>query len=164
MANPLTPEQLLTLLAEAPRRLMAAAAAVSPALLRAAPGPDEWSADDILAHLRACSDTWGGYIRRILAKDHPTFRAVNPRTWIDQTDYPDLAFHPSLRAYTAQRAELLSLLRSLPPAGWSRSATVTGVGKPLELTVQSYADRLAVHERSHLKQIERTITAIASRM
>ena len=35
----------------------------------------------------------------------------------------------------------------------SRVATVTGVGRVLEPTVLSYAERLVVHERSHIKQI-----------
>ncbi|HJT59897.1 MAG TPA: hypothetical protein VJ761_25540 [Ktedonobacteraceae bacterium] len=35
----------------------------------------------------------------------------------------------------------------------SRVATVTGVGTVLEPTVLSYAERLVVHERSHIKQI-----------
>ena len=52
----------------------------------------------VLAHLRACADVWGNYIRTIIAEDRPQFRAVSPRTWIKQTDYPDLAFRPSLGA------------------------------------------------------------------
>jgi hypothetical protein len=39
-----------------------------PAELLATPGPDEWSANDVLAHLRACSDVWGGHIAAILQK------------------------------------------------------------------------------------------------
>ena len=155
MTNPLTIEQLLALLAAAPQRIAASVASLSPRQLRISPGLDEWSANDILAHLRACSDMWGGYMRRILAEDHPTFKAVNPRTWIDQTDYLTQAFRPSFEAYAAQRADLLTILTPLPPEAWSRSATVTGVGTPLELTVRSYAGRLAVHERSHVHQIER---------
>ena len=60
-------------------------------------------------------------------------RAVNPRTWITQTDYLELEFRPSLRAFAVQRAALLAVLEALPPDGWSRAATVTGAGKTLEL-------------------------------
>ncbi len=83
------------------------------------------------------------------------FRAVNPRTWINQTDYPQLEFAPSLAAYTAQREALLAVLESLPPEAWLRGATVKGAGKTLRRTVLSYAEWLANHERSHLKQIAR---------
>jgi hypothetical protein len=151
----LTSERILALLAAAPPRLAALTAYLTPAHLRSAPAPDEWSANDVLAHLRACGDMWGACIMAMLAEDRPTLRAINPRAWIKQTNYLKLEFRPSLRAFTTQRAELLAILQPLPPEGWSRSATVTGAGKPLERTVQFYAEWLASHERPHIKQIER---------
>jgi hypothetical protein len=158
----LTIEQALTLLEATPPRLAALTDGHAPAQLRTAPGLDEWSANDVLAHLRACADMWGGYIMAILAEDTPTLRAVNPRTWIEQTNYRELDFRPSLQAFTTQRAELLAMLKPLPAAGWSRSATITGAGKPLTLTVLSYAQRLARHERPHVKQIERIVAGLDS--
>src|SRR5690349_7827376 len=98
---------------------------------------------------------WGNCIAEMIAHDHPTLRAINPRTWIDKTDYREQAFQPSLQAFTTQRTELLAVLEPLAPAGWSRAATVTGAGKVLERTVLFYAQWLAEHERPHLKQIER---------
>lgn len=158
----LTIEQALTLLEATPPRLAALTDGHAPAQLRTAPGLDEWSANDVLAHLRACADMWGKYIMTMLAEDTPTLRAVNPRAWIKQTNYRELDFQPSLHAFATQRAELLAVLKPLPAAGWSRSATVTGAGKPLTLTVLSYVQRLALHERPHIKQIERIITALNS--
>ena len=158
----LTIEQVLTLLEATPPRLAALTGGMTPAQLRATPAPDEWSANDVLAHLRACADMWGGYIMAMLAEDTPTLRAVNPRTWIEQTNYRELDFRPSLRAFTTQRADLLALLKPLPAEGWSRSAIVTGAGKPLTLTVLSYAQRLARHERPHVKQIERIVIGLTS--
>jgi hypothetical protein len=156
----LTPEQILILLAATPQRLAALTADLSPAQLHTRPTPDEWSANDVLAHLRACADVWGNCIVAIIAQDRPTLRAVNPRTWIKQTDYLDLEFQPSLRAFTGQRADLLAALEALPPEGWSCAATVTGAGKPLERTVLFYAQWLARHERPHIKQIERIVNTV----
>ncbi|MBP8948927.1 MAG: DinB family protein [Candidatus Promineofilum sp.] len=152
--------QLLALLAAAPPRMAELTAELSPAQLRTAPTPDEWSATDILAHLRACADIWGDCIARILAEDEPTFRAVNPRTWIEQTDYPQLEFAPSLAAFAEQRAALLAVLEPLPPEAWLRAATVKGAGRTLRRTVFSYADWLASHEQSHVKQIARLAKAM----
>jgi hypothetical protein len=98
---------------------------------------------------------WGGYIMTMLSQDKPTLRAINPRTWIKQTDYPEQPFKTSLSAFTKQRNDLLATLEPLRPKDWSRSATITGAGKPLVLTMLSYAQRLAEHERPHLKQIAR---------
>jgi hypothetical protein len=147
-----TIEQVLTLLAETPSRLEALTAGLERAQLQTAPN-DEWSANDVLAHLRACADVWGGCIATIIAEERPTLRAVNPRTWITRTDYRELEFQPSLRAFAAQRAALLAVLELLPPDGWLRAATVTGAGKALERTVLFYARWLAEHERPHVKQI-----------
>jgi hypothetical protein len=156
----LTSEQVLTLLASTLPRLAALTADLTPGQLRTAPGDGEWSAADVLAHLRACADVWGGCIATMIAEDHPALRAVNPRTWIKQTDYRDLEFRPSLDAFAAQRAELLAILEPLPHETWSRVATVTGAGKVLERTVLSYAQRLARHEQPHVKQIERIVTVL----
>jgi len=60
-----------------------------------------------------------------------------------------------------QREELLSLLKPLSPAGWSRAATVIRAGKTLEETTLSYADRLASHELEHVEQIERAAEAVS---
>ena len=176
----LTIEQILAMLAEAPPRLAALTTGLAPAQLRTSPGQGEWSAVGVLAHLRACADVWGSYIERILTEDRPTIRAVKPLIWIKETDYPklefqpsrhaftkhkpttwikqteylELDFQPSLQAFTKQRADLLAVLEALAPEDWSRAATITGGGKPREESVFSYARRLALHERPHVKQIE----------
>ena len=153
-------EQILTLLAEAPPRIAALTAGLSPAQLHTAPNPGEWSANDVLAHLRACSDVWGHCIVAMIAADTPTLRAVNPRTWIKKTDYLELEFRPSLRSFATQRANLLAVLSPLPHEGWSRAARVSGAGKVLERTVLFYAQWMARHERQHVKQIARIVNTM----
>jgi hypothetical protein len=155
--RPLTLEQMLTMLAATPSRLAGLSEGLSPAQLVAPPKPGEWSARDVLAHLRACSDMWGKYIGEILSEDRPTIKAVNPTTWIKKTDHREQEFKPSLQAFTAQRAGLLAVLKPLEPEAWSRMAMVTGAGKPRERTVYTYAQWLANHEQSHLRQVERIV-------
>lgn len=116
--TPRTVEQILTMLAATPARLAGLTEGLSPVQLVAPPEPGEWSARDVLAHLRACADMWGRYIVVILSEDRPTFKAVNPTTWIKQTDYREQEFQPSLQAFTAQRAELLAVLKPLAPEAW----------------------------------------------
>jgi hypothetical protein len=151
--TPLTIDQVLTRLAEQPKEIAALTANLPRARLHRAPSGGEWSVNDVLAHLRSCGDMWGKYMATIIAEDRPTIRAMNPRTWIKKTNYPELDFAPSFRAFTKQRAELLALLRPLPKSAWSRTALVTGAGRPRERTVFEYAQWLANHERTHVKQI-----------
>lgn len=153
-------EQILSMLESGPPRLTATTAGLAPALLQLPPSPGEWSANDVLAHLRSCADVWGNCIDTILTQKAPTIRAINPRTWINSTDYLEQDFRPSLRAFTSQRTALLKLLESLPKKSWARQATVTVAGKALERTVHFYAQWLATHERPHIKQIERIADAV----
>jgi DinB superfamily len=161
--TPLTIDQLLTQLADQPKAIAALTEGLPRARLHRSPSRGEWSLNDVLAHLRSCGDMWGKYIATIIDEDRPTIRAMNPTTWIKSTNYPELEFAPSFRAFTKQRAELLALLRPLPKAGWSRSATVTGAGAPRERTVLEYARWLANHERSHLRQIASIVDGSARR-
>ncbi len=159
----LTIEQILSLLAEHPRRIAAVTTGLAPARLRTPPHPEEWSANEVLAHLRSCADVWGNCMALIIAEHGATIRAVNPRTWIHDTDYLEQEFQPSFQVFAAQRAVLLDFLKSLAPDAWSRAATITGAGKPLVRTVQSYAQWLATHERPHVKQIERIAKVVSDR-
>lgn len=150
----LTVKQILSLLAAGPSRIAEATSGLTETQLHTAPGADEWSANEVLAHLRSCADVWGNCMTTIINRDAQTIRAINPRTWIRSTDYLEQKFRPSLQAFTAQRARLLTVLEPLSTKTWSYSATITGAGKPLERTVLFYAQWMATHERPHLKQIQ----------
>ena len=115
-------QQVLDQLRSTPLRLSELTAGVAPELLRTPPSPDEWSANEVLAHLRACSDRWGEPATRIVEED--------------------------------------AVLDPLQPDDWQRTGTLVGAGKPMSLTVHSYADRLARHERAHIKQVARTVAAL----
>ena len=152
----MTIEQILSILRDTPDRLSDLTRGLTEAQMHASPEPGEWSVTEIAAHLRSCADVWGEAIETIVVTDHPTIRAVSPTTWIHSTDYPKLAFASSLQAFSTQRDRLLALLERLPANDWSRTATVLGAGRPLELTTHSYASRLARHEPTHWRQVAKT--------
>src|SRR5574341_1459385 len=104
MSRTMSIEQVVTLLREAPSRISAMTSSLTPDQLRTSPGPGEWSANEVLAHIRACADVRGGAIHTILDEDTPTIRAMDPRRWMRETDYLDQDFRTSLEAFTAQRA------------------------------------------------------------
>lgn len=158
--QPLSAGQILSILHETPDRLGVLTESLTEAQLHTRPEPEEWSVTEIVAHLRACSDVWGDAIRSMVASSHPTIRAVSPTTWIERTNYRQLEFAMTLQAFRVQRRTLLALLDPLPAQGWKRSATVVGGGAPLELTVHSYANRLARHERTHWRQVAKTVGAV----
>ena len=153
---PAETEKLLNLLAETPHRIAAVSRELENVRLHFKADEKAWSANDILAHLRACADVWGKSIMTMLIEDQPTFRYVSPRTWIRKTNYPDLEFQASFQAFTQQRAELLKVLKSLTLEDWSRAALIDG----REQTVFSYAQRMTQHEHEHCEQIEALLKSI----
>jgi len=151
----LSVDEIMAILPETPRRIATVTDGLTPAELRGAPGPEAWSINDVLAHLRACDDVLGGSILRIVAEDAPTWRRLSPRTWIGKTDYPEWEFAPAFTAFREQRNELLKVLEPLPPTGWDRFAMVTERDGKIEArTALYYGDWLAEHERQHWTHLE----------
>ena len=71
----MTVEQILTALAEGPPRIAENTVGLTRAQLHAAPAPGEWSANEVLAHLRSCADVWGDCMREMLK-----LHGVGPRS------------------------------------------------------------------------------------
>jgi hypothetical protein len=154
----LTVDQIMALLEATAPRIAELTSSLKPAQLQL-PSEGEWSANDVLAHLRACADVWGGCMISIF-EGARTLRAVNPLTWIEKTDYRSQSFTPSLRSFARQRAELLEVLRPTPRADWLRTVTVTGAGAPLKRDALFYGRWMAGHERAHIKQIAKMASAL----
>jgi hypothetical protein len=153
-------EEILSRLETGPARIASLTEGLTETQLHTPPSDAEWSANDVLAHLRSCNDVWGGYIKRMVAEDLPTVRVISPRNYIRRTDYLTLDFAPSLEAFTKARAELMALLRSLPSEAWQRTCIATGAGRPNPTSVHDNGDRLARHERPHLRQIEAIVRSL----
>lgn len=163
MPPPLTPQHAVELLAAMPPRIAALTADLAPDQLVAAPAPGEWSVNELIAHLRANADVWGGHIERILREDRPTWRRVSPRGWLTKSGYAAWPFPDSFEAYAAQRTDLLAVLEPLAPASWERAAVVReSGGRVIERSVLFYATSLANHEQVHLGQIADTVRVVAA--
>jgi hypothetical protein len=150
---------LLRLLADTPGRLEALSRGMGDDRLQRPQNEGAWSANEILAHLRACADVWGDSIRSMIECDRPKLRYVSPRTWIRKTSYTSQPFSESLRELTIQRNDLVRALSALDPADWARGATFTGTTRGREQTILSYVRRIVAHELEHCEQVEATLKA-----
>ena len=151
-------DELLRALADTPRHVDALTRDLRDDRLQRRPGPEAWPANEILAHLRACADVWGGSIAKMIEQDHPTSRYVSPRTYIRKTSYATLPFRQSLAAFRAQRDDLVRTLTALDLAGWARGATFTGTTRGREATILGYVRRLVAHEHEHREHLAATLT------
>jgi hypothetical protein len=154
----MTVDQVIGQLEVTAPRIAELTAGLSPMQLHL-PSDGDWSANDVLAHLRACADVWGGSMSSII-EGETALRAVNPLTWIEKTDYRSLDFTRSLRSFGRQRAKLLDVLRPAARGDWLRTVTVTGAGAPLKRDALFYGRWMAGHERAHLKQIAKMASAL----
>jgi DinB superfamily len=156
-------DETLTALAETPSRLAAATRGVSAAALAAPLQPGEWSGVEILAHLRACADLWGANALAMAQGRDADIRTTDPESWPKRSAYLKLSFAGSLRALARQRAQLLGVLEPLAREEWTRTITVLTWGQQYPRNVLFYADRIAGHERSHCRHLERLFLGRARR-
>ncbi len=87
--DPTDIDYLLFLLDQTPKRIESVSLKCEIEKLYFKLNEEDWSVNDILAHLRTCADVWGNHIAIMITQDHPTLRYVSPRTWIKKTNYPD---------------------------------------------------------------------------
>ena len=155
-------EEIMAILETTVPRLAELTESLTAEQLHAPPEPGSWSVNDVLAHLRACDDVLGGAARRIIAEDHPRWRAMSPRTWQRKSGYHDLEFKQAFDAFVAGRAALLEVLGPLPREAWERTAAVSVPPRMVyERSVHYYGDWLAEHERGHLTSLPRIIAAVS---
>jgi hypothetical protein len=147
-------QAVLKALGDTPRRLTEITRGSPVDALTRRPSAGEWSAAEIVNHLRANAGVWGSTIARMLAEDDPTIRYVSPRGIMKKPEY-QCGFAEALARFSADRKNLLATLKPLPGSGWSRSATFTGVSaKRSRATVLDYAENIASHEALHIVQVE----------
>jgi hypothetical protein len=155
MADCEKPDEVVRALGETVGRIAAAVRGPARAL-----EAGEWTAGEILAHLRGCADVWPETIAAMLNAEEPELPLRAPREWARKMGYARLDFEPSFRAFAAQRAALLDLLSGLPAAAWERGALIGG----RRHTVLSQARRLALHEQAHCEQLEARLEGGARRV
>src|SRR5215472_2418043 len=103
-------DEALNLLQSTPQRIAEITSDLSRNEFDTPEARGKWSANEVLAHLRACADVWGACIERIVAEDVPMIRALSPRSWIKKTNHLEQKFPASLGAFKRQRIKLLATL------------------------------------------------------
>src|SRR5262245_16448562 len=126
--------ELIARLAATPARIAQAISGWAEAQLRAAPVDSEWSAAEILAHLRASDDILAARIHMILARDDPPMPSFDDRRWAEVAGYAQADVRTSLEAFRLRRAELVEMLRRAAPGDWERTGVHEERG-PLTLSV-----------------------------
>jgi len=124
---------------------------ISDAELDARPGPDEWSAREIIHHLADSEMTSAIRLRKLLAEDEPTIQGYDEPEFARRLHY-ERPLEGSLLAFKGARESTASLLGVLSESDWSRSGTHTESGP---YSVETWLQIYAAHGHDHADQIRR---------
>lgn len=144
-------DELLFRLSDVPLRIARAVEGYNETALHTASVEGEWSAADILAHMRA-SDAIVAYRAYVLlTRDNPTLLAYDERHWAEVARYVESNFRSSLALYALHRAEMVNMLRHTNLEDWQRAGLHEERGPVSLLDVVT---SLVEHEEEHCAQLE----------
>ena len=142
---------LLNRLAGIPARIVRAVATRSAIDKDLGSSNGEWSAPQILAHLRASDDILAHRLYAILTRDNPVLPAYDERRWAEIAGYPHADFELSLKVFTLRRDELVTMLRQISVEDWQRLGQHEIKGA---MSMFQVATSLLEHEEEHSVQLE----------
>ena len=138
--------------------------------------PDEknWSAEEIVCHLRDVDELFQVRFHTILAlpespilvfgadaEDLAAWRIggavghpLDPDRWAEDRQYRRADPGAALAAFERRRREITTLLRGLAPGEWARGGIHLRHGR---LSLAEWAARLAAHDDNHLAQLRRAL-------
>jgi hypothetical protein len=138
------------------------------------PDASNWSAKEILCHLRDVEELFQLRFHTIVALDEPRIlvlgatpdalapwrigdsipHPLDPDRWVDDRQYLRNDARLALAAFRRRRAEVLTLLESLSASEWQRGGIHLGRGR---LTLGDWVASLAGHDDNHLDQFHRAL-------
>lgn len=166
-------ERRLERLDRTPGDLAAPMRGRSDADLSRRPDAKNWSAKEIVCHLRDIEEVCMIRFRTMLAMDEPKVLAVgamptnpvewgitgpdlplDPDRWAEERQYLHNDLAPALAAFRRRREESLGFLRKLTPEQWQRGCSHPTLGR---VTFADWAALMAAHDDNHLTQLKRAL-------
>ena len=166
--------QRLACLGHTPEDLVAAMRGQSDTTLSCRPGARDWSAKEVVCHLRDIEEQFILRFRTMLAMDDPTFLTLgdmpphlsawgltagdglplDPDLWAEERQYLRHDTGAALDAFGRRRAETLAFLHKLTPAQWQRGNIHLTLGR---MTFDDWITLIAVHDANHVAQLQRAL-------
>jgi hypothetical protein len=138
------------------------------------PDGHNWSAKEIVCHLRDVEELFQIRFHTVVALDEPRIlvlgasandlaawriggsigHPLDPGRWAQERQYLRNDTREALTALRRRRAEVLMLLQSLSPAEWQRGGVHLSRGR---LTLGDWVASLAAHDDNHVDQLCRAL-------
>jgi len=132
----------------------AAIKGVSDARLSKRPDDKNWSAREVVCHVRDTEESFITRFQAILAMDEPRFPPVEPDRWAVDRQYTRNDVAEAIAAFRTRREETLRFLRGLKPEQWERSGIHATRGR---MTLKDFVELMAWHDDNHLDQLKRAL-------
>jgi uncharacterized damage-inducible protein DinB len=127
---------------------------VSDAQLTKRPDPKNWSAKEVVCHVRDIEESFMMRFLSIMAMDDPKFLPVEPDRWAVERQYQRNDVQEALAALKTRREETLRFLRGLKPEQWERGGIHATRGR---MTIKDFVELMAWHDDNHLDQLKRAL-------
>ena len=171
-------KQRLARLERTPEELTTAIRDQTETTLSRRPNTRNWSAKEVVCHLRDIEEQFILRFRTMLAMDDPKFLTLgdmppnlsewgleegddlplNPDRWAEERQYLRHDTDAALCAFGKRRAETLTFLRKLAPEQWQRGSLHTTLGR---MTFSDWVALIAAHDDNHLNQLQRALAGRA---
>ena len=120
--------------------------------LDARPGPEEWSAREVVHHMADSEMTSAVRLRRLIAEDAPTIQGYDQEEYAQRLFYAERPIEASVEAVAAARRTTAEILARLDEEQWARGGTHTESGP---YGVEAWLEIYAAHAHDHADQIRR---------
>jgi FMN phosphatase YigB (HAD superfamily) len=155
--NFITPNSLLAVLRSTPAALSTLCRKFNVDLEKR-PMPEEWSASEVLCHLRDVdAEVNLPRLQKVVNENNPFLPGQDTDPWADARQYCLQDGLQALSDFTQARLELLRLLENLPQGGWNLQARHAIFG-PTNLT--ELVNIIAGHDILHVQQVYKAIHLI----
>jgi len=124
------------------------------AVLSRRPDGKNWSAKEVVCHIRDTEESFMARFQTIMAMDEPTFLPVEPDRWAADRQYLRNDGAEALETFRTRRDESLKFLLGLPPDQWERGGIHATRGR---MTIKDFVALMAWHDDNHLDQLRRAL-------
>jgi uncharacterized damage-inducible protein DinB len=132
----------------------AAITGVPDAALGKRPDATNWSAKEVICHIRDTEESFMARFETVLAMDEPKFPLVEPDRWAADRQYLRNDAAEALATFRARRDESLKFLLGLRPEQWERGGIHATRGR---MTLKDFVGLMAWHDDNHLDQCKRAL-------
>ena len=117
-------------------------------------GDEDWTAKEVVAHLRDCEEFRLLRCRRMRDEDEPYLAAFDQEALARERDYASCDLDQALDSFAQLRGQVLALLAALDDAGWQRVGLHEEDGR---ITIESHIRHAISHDLVHLRQIAESL-------